>query len=595
MPIKLKNVAFTLIVSLCFLSLRVYAQVAKIQPEQPKWGGILTVTYNTKAEGAKLTGEDDIYLSANFFFPDHIEHFAAKMNRAGDAFKYQLPVRQNAAAVQVRFLTLNESDSKAVASTIVYRADGVPVRGAFQGRIGPRNYKEMASQELALYPDNYAVYREKWFWASNVDKDNFAATIKEDMAVLAKVKGEPADLLYSLSYGYLALKQEEQSRAAIKNLARQAPTSPFLAEALDDYGYQIFAQQIKGDGPKEIEALKRELIRKYPETELARDNAELLAVDKDFPLTSLEAICRKWIEAQPDHPTPHLALAEAYNIRQQKLDEASSLIEKAINLLLQGKLRLHGDIANSLSQRFLPRAYRVSAEIHLQEQNYARALSAIKTAQALDKNTPPKPFVLEAEIWQKLSNPTRAEAAYLEAWQRGAKDVEEPLKAIYQKKNGSLNGFAEYLSGKREAASSAPGRKLPPAFSVTALDGEKLDSTSLRGKVVVLNFWFIGCAPCRVERPGLNQLVSEFKSKNVVFIAFANDPAEDLRSFFKENPFNYRSVPDAAKIAEAYEVSSYPTHLVIGKDGQIISRLTGGSDTRHDDLRPLIERALNTQ
>src|SRR5207237_2801199 len=112
---------------------------------------------------------------------------------------------------------------------------------------------------------------------------------------------------------------------------------------------------------------------------------------------------------------------------------------------------------------------------------------------------------------------------------------------------------------------------------------------------VVLNFWIIGCAPCRVERPGLNQLVSEFKDKNVVFIAFANDPAEDLRSFFKENPFNYRSVPDAAKIAEAYEVASYPTHLVIRKDGQIISRLTGGSDTRHDDLRPLIERALNTQ
>ena len=92
--------------------------------------------------------------------------------------------------------------------------------------------------------------------------------------------------------------------------------------------------------------------------------------------------------------------------------------------------------------------------------------------------------------------------------------------------------------------------------------------------------------------PGLNQLVSEFKGKDVVFIAFATDPAEDLQTFLKEKSFNYRIIPAASKTAEAYEVSAYPTHVVIGKDGQIISRLTGGSDKRHDDLRPLIERAL---
>ncbi len=51
---------------------------------------------------------------------------------------------------------------------------------------------------------------------------------------------------------------------------------------------------------------------------------------------------------------------------------------------------------------------------------------------------------------------------------------------------------------------------------------------------MVLNFWFIGCAPCRVEMPGLNQLVSEFKGKDVVFIAFATDAAEDLQTFLKE-------------------------------------------------------------
>jgi len=597
MTAKLKNTGLILLLSLTFFSLQAFAQVVMIEPAQPKWGTNLTITYNPKAEGAKLTGADDIYVSCGVFFPDRIEYFAVKMERAGEVFKYQMPVRQNMGAVQCRFITLNEWDQKTTASTMIYHPDGVAARGAYQSRVGARQYKEMTSQELALYPDNYAVYREKWFWASNMDKNNFAALIKEDMDLIAQqTKSEPADLLYSLSYGYLVLKLEEKGREAIKKLAQQSPTSPFLASALGNYEYQVFAQQIKGEGPKEIEALKRELIRKHPETELARENAELLARDKDFQLTPLEAVCRKWMEEKPDNPTPYLALADGYNIRQQKMDEASSLIEKAINLLLQGKARLHGDFAGSMSQIWLPRAYIVSAEIHLQQQNYARALSAIKAAQALEKNTTSRSYVLEGEIWQKLSNPTRAENAYFEAWQRGAKNVEEPLKAIYQKKNGSLTGFDEYVKSKRAAmASAVSGRKLPPPFNVTSIDGEKLDLAALRGKVVVLNFWFIGCAPCRVEMPGLNQLVSEFKGKDVVFIAFATDAAEELQTFLKEKSFNYRIVPAASKTAEAYEVNAYPTHVIIGKDGQIISRLTGGSDTRHDDLRPLIERALSGQ
>jgi thiol-disulfide isomerase/thioredoxin len=598
---NLKNTVLALLVVLYACSLQAYSQVAKIEPDQPKWGVTLTVTYNPKAEGAMLRGDDDIYVSGWFFFPDHLERFAGKMDRAGDAFKYQLPVRQNAAAVQVRFFTLGDWDQKAAATTMIYRQDGLPARGAYQGRVGPKQYKEMAAQELALYPDNYAVYRDKWFWASNMDKANFAALVKEDMEALSKVSGQPPDLLYSLSYGYLLLKQEEKSREAIKTMARHLPASPFVAQALDDYEYQIFAQQIKGGGPKEIEALKRAVVRQYPESELARDNAELLAADKEFPLATLEVICHKWMQAESDHPTPYLALADAYLNRQQKIDEASSLIENAIDLLLRGKFRLHGDIAASRTQRALPRAYTISAEINLKSQNYARALSSIKAAQALEKTTLPKTYMLEAEIWAKLSNSAAEEAASLEAWRRGAKDVEDRLKALYQKKKGSLDGFADYLNSAPKAGAAASvtlggsTSKNPPPFIVTTIDDEKFDLASLRGKVVVLNFWFIGCAPCRVEIPGLNQLVSEFKGKDVIFIAFANDSAPELQTFLKEKPFTYRIVADAGKTADAYDVSAYPTHLIIGKDGQIVARLSGGSDHRHEELRPLIERALNAK
>ncbi len=109
----------------------------------------------------------------------------------------------------------------------------------------------------------------------------------------------------------------------------------------------------------------------------------------------------------------------------------------------------------------------------------------------------------------------------------------------------------------------------------------------------MLHFWFIGCAPCRAEIPGLNKLVSEFKDKEVVFIAFALDEEKALQTFLKETEFRYHIVPNSQEVVKQFEVSVFPTHIIIDKEGRIYARLTGGSEDRHDDLRPLIQRALS--
>jgi peroxiredoxin len=597
MRILLKRSRFLLLVIFLTCAGNVFGQVARIEPVQPKWGTTLTVTYNPKAEGAKLSADDDINISCLLSFPDHTERTTAKMNRAGDVLKYELAVRPNVARVLCDFMTLNDSDRKAAVSAIVYRPDGVAAKGAYQSKIFGKQYREMAEKELALYPDNYSVYRDKWFAASGSDKTNYLAVVKADVERLTTdVKAQPADLLYSLSYGYMLLQQEEKSREMLKTLVKQYPTSPLIFPAFSDYEYQVYSQQIKGEGPIEIGKLKRDLVQQYPDSELARATVLSLAYDKGFPLPPIETICQKWSAQEPDHPMAYFSLAKAYSLRRQKMEQAAVLIEKGINLLLEGKLRLAEDGSSFETDLQLPRAYLISAEIALYQQNYSKALSAVKAAQALEKQTESRSFMFEGEIWKELAQPARTEAAYLEAWRRGGKDAEAALKKIYEKKKGSLAGFDEYVNSKTKAnaaAGASSGGKPTASFNVVSLDGEKFDLAALRGKVVVLNFWFIGCAPCRVEMPGLNQLVSEFKGKDVVFIAFASDSAEDLRTFLKEKTFNYHIIPEGLKVAETYEVNVFPTHIVIGKDGQIVSRFMGGSDKRHDDLRPLIERTLN--
>ncbi len=265
-------------------------------------------------------------------------------------------------------------------------------------------------------------------------------------------------------------------------------------------------------------------------------------------------------------------------------------------MLLQGQSRLHGDVSGQMGQMWAIQAYVIDAEISIQLRNYSRALGAIKAGRSLESDTSPKTFLIEGELWQKLSDTKRAELAYVEASLRGSKEAEAPLKAMYEKKHGGLAGFEAYLEKARLAAgSSTADRKLAPPFTASSLDGKQLDLAAMRGKVVVLNFWFIGCAPCRVEIPGLNELASEFAGKDVVFVGLATDPADDLKRFLKTSPFKYQIVADSLKIASQYDVSGYPVHIVIDRQGKIISRLTGGSKERHNDLRPLIARALSDQ
>jgi peroxiredoxin len=139
-------------------------------------------------------------------------------------------------------------------------------------------------------------------------------------------------------------------------------------------------------------------------------------------------------------------------------------------------------------------------------------------------------------------------------------------------------------------------RPTAPAFNVTSLNGKKFDLAALRGKVIVLNFWFTGCQPCVEEIPGLNDLVDKFKNKDVVFIAPTWDDVSPLQAFLKEHPFKYHIIPNAGYLIlgpynDGTENVAFPTHVVIDREGKIDTRVRGAKHL--DDLRKVITRLLN--
>lgn len=113
--------------------------------------------------------------------------------------------------------------------------------------------------------------------------------------------------------------------------------------------------------------------------------------------------------------------------------------------------------------------------------------------------------------------------------------------------------------------------EIAPSVVFRSMTGEKFDLSTLRGKVVVLNFWFIGCASCRAHLPKLNDLRSKFDGKtDVVFLAVTADPASEVKRYLSREKFDFTQVSDGETQLKAFRFSGYPRNIVISKTGEIV-------------------------
>lgn len=146
---------------------------------------------------------------------------------------------------------------------------------------------------------------------------------------------------------------------------------------------------------------------------------------------------------------------------------------------------------------------------------------------------------------------------------------------------------------KRITKTHKPGTSFPE-FEVYDIDGNKLTKTELTGKVVVLNFWFIGCAPCEMERSALNDLTKIYTSnEDVVFLSFAQNDKNQLTGFLKDHPILYQVVPtDKNYIKLTFEIDEYPTNIIIDKEGNYFFNSSASGVGIMTILRKQIDKAL---
>lgn len=130
-----------------------------------------------------------------------------------------------------------------------------------------------------------------------------------------------------------------------------------------------------------------------------------------------------------------------------------------------------------------------------------------------------------------------------------------------------------------------------PHFVAKTLDGERLTSESLRGKVVLIEFWATWCPPCKSDAPGVDRLAKEFEKDGLVVLAVnMGEPRRKVKKYIETYPrFCKIVLAEDTTLAAICEAKAYPLYVLIGRDSRIAGTQTGAAG--EGALRRLLARA----
>jgi thiol-disulfide isomerase/thioredoxin len=141
------------------------------------------------------------------------------------------------------------------------------------------------------------------------------------------------------------------------------------------------------------------------------------------------------------------------------------------------------------------------------------------------------------------------------------------------------------------SAFAAPKPEQAPHFNAKTMTGETFNNASIKGKVVLLQFWATWCPYCRGEQQIVDDLQKEFADKGLIVLAVdVGESKKKVKKYLEENSRSVRIVlTDDTNLAAMYAATRYPIYVVIDRDGNIAGQQNGAAGERA--LRRLLARA----
>jgi thiol-disulfide isomerase/thioredoxin len=155
---------------------------------------------------------------------------------------------------------------------------------------------------------------------------------------------------------------------------------------------------------------------------------------------------------------------------------------------------------------------------------------------------------------------------------------------------GALAVLPAFASNVDTLRAGAPA----PAFQLSSSAGKQVSLDSLKGKIVLVNFWASWCGPCRKEMPVLEQLNRQYHNKGVALLGVNVEPdSAAATDWLKATPVSFPILFDVdSKVSKLYQVEGMPNTVILDRKGNVryIHRgyQPGAENEYLDQIRALI-------
>ncbi len=129
-------------------------------------------------------------------------------------------------------------------------------------------------------------------------------------------------------------------------------------------------------------------------------------------------------------------------------------------------------------------------------------------------------------------------------------------------------------------------------FSIKDLEGNKVQMSQLKGKVIFLNLWATWCGPCRVEMPSIQNLYNSVDKDKIAFVMLSLDQDHQvakIRQFISEKEFSFPVYQPASSLPKMLRVNMIPSTFIIGADGKVKTKKTGMANYDTEKMREFLK------
>ncbi len=474
----------------------------------------------------------------------------------------------------------------------------------------------VASMNIAFAQQNevnrFQQYRPIWENGTLAQKDSLATVL------LGEVKGYKTEQEYRTTMNLLyALGHEEDQKQLGTQAKKKFPKGSLTRDTfISDVFYKAETSEAK-------EKAYKELTKKWPQKNFAGEE-----LTYDYVLANLAGAYAK--EGDATKAVNYLGeMKERFWRGNGYLPVGQSLLAAGDTTAAAPLLKTAMDDAYYYIS--LPEAQKDN-KARFASMGYASSMSAYvgilvnqgKHAEALDLVekalvvAPEQADGLASVHYKLLMNTDRKLEAFnilRGLYAKGQFGIEDDLKTLYTALNGSLQGYDSFNAGLknellvaiREHIKEKETFRPAPAFELLNLKGETVSLASLKGKVVVLDFWATWCQPCIRSFPGMQAAQTAYENDDNVQFLFINTWERDKEykknvvSFIEKNNYPFEVLYDDQKDAETgqvmaakFGVNGIPAKFIIDQEGNIRYFLTGSTpnvDYIKMEMKELIEAA----